>query len=72
VHLSGPRVLFTGDTVAEQGGAAILGPFNLDPERAAASFRRLVALDVGLALSGHGGPIIGAALATKDLGPFAG
>jgi hypothetical protein len=27
VHLPGPRVLFTGDTVVEQGGAAILGPF---------------------------------------------
>ena len=72
LHLPGPRVLFTGDTVAEHGGAAILGPFNLDRRRAAASFRRLVALDVDLALPGHGEPITGSALATEDLGPFAG
>jgi glyoxylase-like metal-dependent hydrolase (beta-lactamase superfamily II) len=69
-------VLFTGDTVAEHTGATILGPFNLDRARAAASFRRLVALDVALALPGHGEPIAGAALApapaTRELGPFAG
>ena len=46
----------------------ILGPFNLDRERAATSFRRLVALDVDLALPGHGEPITGTALATRELG----
>ncbi len=71
LHLPGPRVLFTGDTVAEHGGAVILGPFNLDRARAAASFRRFVALDVDLALPGHGEPIAGTALETEDLGPFA-
>jgi glyoxylase-like metal-dependent hydrolase (beta-lactamase superfamily II) len=71
LHLPGPRVLFTGDTVAEHGGAVILGPFNLDRARAAASFRRFVALDVDLALPGHGEPITGAVLATNDLGRFA-
>lgn len=72
LHLPGPRVLFTGDTVAEHGGVVLLGPFNLDRRRAAGSFRRLVALDVDLALPGHGEPIAGTALATDDLGPFAG
>lgn len=72
LHLPGPRVLFTGDTVAEHEGAVILGPFNLDRRRAAESFRRLVALDVDLALPGHGEPIDGAALATENLGPFGG
>ena len=72
LHLPGPRVLFTGDTVAEHAGAVILGPFNLDRRHAADSFRRLVAFDVDLALPGHGEPIPGTALATADLGPFAG
>jgi glyoxylase-like metal-dependent hydrolase (beta-lactamase superfamily II) len=72
VHLPGPRVLFTGDTVAEHAGGALLGPFNLDRRRAADSFRRLVALDVDLALVGHGEPIPGSHLATADLGPFGG
>jgi glyoxylase-like metal-dependent hydrolase (beta-lactamase superfamily II) len=72
LHLPAARVLFTGDTVAAHAGAAVLGPFNLDRARAAASFRRLVALDVDLALVGHGEPIPGPALATTELGPFAG
>ncbi len=72
VHLPGPRVLFTGDTVAEHAGSALLGPFNLDRRRAADSFRRLVALDVDLALVGHGEPVPGSDLATADLGPFGG
>src|SRR6185312_3096425 len=50
LHLPGPRVLFTGDTVAENQGAVILGPFNLDRRQALASFRELTALDVDLAL----------------------
>jgi glyoxylase-like metal-dependent hydrolase (beta-lactamase superfamily II) len=72
LHLDGPRVLFTGDTVAENGGAVILGPFNLDRAAALASFRRLTALDVDIALVGHGEPVAGADLANAVPGPFAG
>jgi glyoxylase-like metal-dependent hydrolase (beta-lactamase superfamily II) len=71
LHLPGPRVLFTGDTVAEHGGAVILGPFNQDRWRALESFRALTALDVDLALFGHGEPAGRAALAAAVPGPFA-
>jgi glyoxylase-like metal-dependent hydrolase (beta-lactamase superfamily II) len=72
LHLPGPRVLFTGDTVAEHGGAGLLGPFNLDRDRALASFRRLTALDVDLACVGHGDPLDRIALRGAEPGPFAG
>jgi glyoxylase-like metal-dependent hydrolase (beta-lactamase superfamily II) len=52
------RVLFTGDTVAEFQGHIILGPFNLDRERAAASFRVLAELDADVACFGHGTPVV--------------
>ena len=71
LHLPGPRVLFTGDTVAEHSGVVILGPFNLDRERALASFRRLVALDVDVVCVGHGEPADRAGLAAAQPGPFA-
>jgi glyoxylase-like metal-dependent hydrolase (beta-lactamase superfamily II) len=71
LHLPGPRVLFTGDTVAEHEGAVLLGPFNMDRRQALASFRRLTALDVDLALVGHGEPVDRAALARAQSGPFA-
>jgi glyoxylase-like metal-dependent hydrolase (beta-lactamase superfamily II) len=72
VHLTGPRVLFTGDTVAESQGAVILGPFNVDRAAALAAFRRLTALDVDIALVGHGEPVSKADLAQAVPGPFAG
>jgi glyoxylase-like metal-dependent hydrolase (beta-lactamase superfamily II) len=72
LHLPGPRVLFTGDTVAESGGAVILGPFNQDRRRALESFRLLTAFDVDLALVGHGEPVDRAGLAAAVPGPFAG
>jgi len=72
LHLPGPRVLFTGDTVAENGGAVILGPFNLDRQQALTSFRRLIAFDVDVALFGHGEPADGAGLRAAVPGPFAG
>jgi glyoxylase-like metal-dependent hydrolase (beta-lactamase superfamily II) len=72
VHLSGPRVLFTGDTVAESRGAVILGPFNVDRAAALASFRELTALDVDIALVGHGEPASRADLARAVPWPFAG
>lgn len=72
LHLPEPRVLFTGDTVAEHGGALLLGPFNLDRDRALASFRRLTALDVDLVCVGHGKPVDGTALRGAVPGVFAG
>ncbi len=72
LHLPAARVLFTGDTVAEHGGAGLLGPFNQDRDRALASFRRLTALDVDVACVGHGDPLDRAALRGAEPGPFAG
>jgi glyoxylase-like metal-dependent hydrolase (beta-lactamase superfamily II) len=72
LHLPGERVLFTGDTVAESQGSVLLGPFNLDRPGAIASYRRLTAFDVDVALPGHGEPIAGADLVDAPLGPFAG
>ncbi|MBO3738597.1 MBL fold metallo-hydrolase [Actinoplanes flavus] len=54
-HLPGPRVLFTGDTIARApDGEVILGVFNVDTEQAAASFRRQARLDVDIVCFGHG------------------
>jgi glyoxylase-like metal-dependent hydrolase (beta-lactamase superfamily II) len=72
VHVPGARALFTGDTVAEHGGAVILGPFNQDRDRALASFARLTALDVDRAFVGHGEPVDAAGLRGAVPGPFAG
>ena len=72
LHVPGSRALFTGDTVAENQGTVLLGPFNLDRRQAAASFRMLTALDVDIALVGHGEPVAGADLRVAELGPFAG
>jgi glyoxylase-like metal-dependent hydrolase (beta-lactamase superfamily II) len=70
VHLPAHRVLLTGDTIAEAGGRAILGPFNTDRPRAWASLRRQAALDIDLACVGHGDPLPVTALraATDPLG----
>ncbi|WP_148571677.1 MBL fold metallo-hydrolase [Nocardioides caldifontis] len=59
LHLPGPGVLVAGDTIAEHGGAAILGPFNHDRAQAWRSLQRLAALDVDVACFGHGEPIVG-------------
>lgn len=72
LHAPAARVLFTGDTVAEAGGAVVLGPFNADRVRALASFRRLTALDVDRAFVGHGEPVDAAGLRAAVPGPFAG
>jgi glyoxylase-like metal-dependent hydrolase (beta-lactamase superfamily II) len=61
--LQRPRVLFTGDTMAEHQGQIILGPFNLDRDRTAVSFRALAELDVDVACFGHGQPVVGSASA---------
>ncbi|GGO09363.1 MBL fold metallo-hydrolase [Microbispora bryophytorum] len=58
VHLPGPGVLFTGDTVARApDGQVILGVFNADPAGAVASLARQAALDVEIACFGHGEPV---------------
>jgi hypothetical protein len=41
----------------------LLGPFNLDRERAAASLRVLAELDADVACFGHGQPVVGSASA---------
>jgi glyoxylase-like metal-dependent hydrolase (beta-lactamase superfamily II) len=56
IHLPQHGVLFTGDTVANVG-TVMLGTFNQDRARTAASFQRLAALDVETACFGHGEPI---------------
>ena len=61
VYLPKHRVLFTGDTVAEQSGAVFLGVFNLDEELMLDSFRRLAALDTETACFGHGDPVVAGA-----------
>lgn len=63
LYLEGPRVLFTGDTIASHEGQVILGVFNLDRQRAIASMRRLAALDADVACFGHGEPVVGGAAA---------
>ncbi len=63
LYLPGPRVLFTGDLVArdpqsrDPRAPVMLGVFNTDTARAAASFRRLAELDVEVACFGHGEPV---------------
>lgn len=59
LYLPEHRVLFTGDTIAEGNGQALLGPFNVDRHQAWASLHRQAALDVQVACVGHGNPIIG-------------
>ena len=58
VHVPSQRLLFTGDSVAASpSGQVILGPFNVDRERAIATFRALADLDVDTAVFGHGEPV---------------
>jgi glyoxylase-like metal-dependent hydrolase (beta-lactamase superfamily II) len=65
LHLPGPRVLFTGDAVANVG-RTMLGVFNTDRSRAVESLQRLAELDVETVLFGHGDPIThGAAAALR-------
>ncbi|CAN5865522.1 MBL fold metallo-hydrolase [soil metagenome] len=57
VYLPEPRVLFTGDTIANVGQLT-LGVFNQDRAQTVAAFRRLAELDVDVACFGHGEPIL--------------
>ena len=65
LHIPAERVLLTGDVIAEHEGALMVGPFNVDRARAAASARRLArfATDNGVEIAcfGHGDPIVGGA-----------
>jgi glyoxylase-like metal-dependent hydrolase (beta-lactamase superfamily II) len=61
LYLPRHGVLVTGDIAAEYQGDVMLGVFNLDREVAAASFRRIAALDTDVACFGHGEPLAGAA-----------
>ncbi|MFF7649394.1 MBL fold metallo-hydrolase [Streptomyces sp. NPDC007983] len=56
LHLPGPKVLFTGDAVANVGHT-MLGVFNTDRARAIESLHRLAELDADTAAFGHGDPI---------------
>jgi glyoxylase-like metal-dependent hydrolase (beta-lactamase superfamily II) len=63
-YLPEPRILFTGDTIARgRDGTVMLGVFNVDPGRAAASLRRQAELDTEIACFGHGLPLTGNAAA---------
>ncbi|HEX4224891.1 MAG TPA: MBL fold metallo-hydrolase [Pseudonocardiaceae bacterium] len=59
LFLTVPRVLFTGDTVAHFQDQVLVGPFNLDTDRAVESFRLLAGFDADVACFGHGDPIVG-------------
>lgn len=64
LYLPAEGVLFTGDTVAHFENRVVLGPFDLDRDRAMASFRVLAELDADIACFGHGDPVVGGASAS--------
>ncbi|MCX4750225.1 MBL fold metallo-hydrolase [Kitasatospora sp. NBC_01287] len=57
LYLPGPRVLFTGDTIANVQDRTMLGVFNTDPAEAAESLYRQAELPTETACFGHGEPI---------------
>jgi glyoxylase-like metal-dependent hydrolase (beta-lactamase superfamily II) len=58
LYLPDEGVLFTGDVAAHAEGHVILGPFNTDRARAAASFRRFAELPARTVCFGHGEPLL--------------
>jgi glyoxylase-like metal-dependent hydrolase (beta-lactamase superfamily II) len=66
-YLPRHRILFAGDAAARgPDGKVMCGVFNVDRAGAAASFRRLAALDIAVACFGHGEPLTeGAAAAFR-------
>ena len=74
LYLPRHHVLFTGDAAARgQDGTVMCGVFNVNRAQAAASFRRLAGLRVGVSCFGHGEPLtqdaaaaLEAAAATAD------
>ena len=72
LHLPGPRVLFTGDAVANVG-RTMLGVFNTDRARAIDSLRRLAELPCDTVLFGHGDPVVdGGSAALREASAAAG
>lgn len=57
IYLPEHKTLFTGDTVANEGGV-LLGVFNQDEDLMLNGFRRLADLDVETVCFGHGEPIV--------------
>jgi glyoxylase-like metal-dependent hydrolase (beta-lactamase superfamily II) len=58
VWLEAERVLLAGDALASHEGRPMVGVFSSEPPVAAASARRLAALDVEIACFGHGAPLL--------------
>jgi glyoxylase-like metal-dependent hydrolase (beta-lactamase superfamily II) len=61
LHLPKYRLVFTGDALIQWAGRVMVGGFDVDPVAAAASARRVAALDVDVAALGHGAPLVGGA-----------
>lgn len=61
LHFPDADVLFTGDIAAQYEGEVILGPFNVDRDRARRSFRRLGDVPASTICFGHGEPLLGPA-----------
>ena len=57
VYVPRAKVLFTGDAVASISGRPFVGFFNVDPEQAKQSVRRLAELDFEVGCFGHGMPL---------------
>lgn len=70
IWLLGPRVLFTGDVVANGSAGLMLGPFNTDRPRARESVARLAGTPAEVVCFGHGGPLVdeAGAAAWRELG----
>lgn len=58
LYLPDDGILFTGDVAAHAEGHVLLGPFNTDRPRAAASFRRFADLPARTVCFGHGAPLL--------------
>ncbi len=70
LYIASRGLLFTGDAVASFG-RPIVGVFNVDPNRARDSFKRLSQLDFEAACFGHGPPITsGAAEIMRKVAEF--
>lgn len=57
VYVPRAKVLFTGDAVASIDGRPSVGFFNVDPEQAKQSVRRLAELEFEVGCFGHGMPL---------------
>lgn len=57
LYVATRRLLFTGDAAASVGTRPIVGVFNVDPERARESFRKMAALEPESVCFGHGPPL---------------